>query len=97
MSAEKEPQNIHGPKIDVLIRDNFDWVVGGTGQLRGNGHSFEQLVASSVEYFLSLCKPGDREAMRISCQTRLAQMKSPGEKFRLIAGDIVADWHKNAP
>lgn len=97
MVAERGPQNTHLPKIDVLIKSNFDWVVGGTGQFRGNGHSFEQLVESSVKYFLSLCRPEDREAMRTSCQTRLAKIKSPNKKFRLIAGDIVADWHKNAP
>lgn len=97
MSAERGPQNVHPPRIDVLIKDNFDWVMGGKGQFKGNGHSFEQLIGSSLDYLISRYRPEDRKTMRASCQARLAKMKSADEKFRLIADDIVADWHKNAP
>lgn len=97
MSVERGPKNINTPKIDVLIKDNFDWVVDGKGQFNCSGYPFEELVEPSLKYLLSLYGPEDREAMRTSCQTRLAKIGSPEEQFRLIANDIVADWNKNAP
>lgn len=97
MNAERSLQNIHSPQVDVLIRNNFDWVMGGKGQFNGNGHSFEELVEPSLEHLVSLSRPEDQDVMRTSYKARLKGIKSPEEQFRSIAGDTVAHWHRNMP